>query len=373
MLGLIAAPFLALCPLVPAALAAPPEEAWAVVTLKAREVAIHPKTGEQRELSPVHDAELVSPDGARVLFMGTTPGEKTIDLFVADLAGEAGAPRKKNVRALLKGAAGIEDLAWTPDGRDVLFVSNYTDGSQVHLLSSAPPPDGAAPRPRQVSDSSGPCSNARVGADGRIAWRILRERKGKEALYDLVISDGRTPGKLGAPEAKPEAPARPARGVQRQGAEGDPGVPAPPLAPAAEKVAMDAVVAPLAFDALVQRSPVFAFEFSPDASKLAYAAGGSLFIHDFGAKTTREFKFRDVHQKLYAHGMYPIAWRPDGKLVAGFVTFLGGRQVEPGEDPFFIFGDKELFFFPLEGEAWWTARPPQGLGLRWLDADAVPR
>ncbi len=379
MLELIAATILAFS----ASHAAPPEDAWAVVKMKGRDVAIHPKTGEQREMPLQGQDGLLSPDGTRIVYWGTTPGEKTIDMSIADITpAEPGSqPVKKNSRKLLTNTLGMQDFSWTSDAKHILFVSDHSAGAQVYLISTelAAGADPASVKPVQISDSSGPCSRPRAAMDGRLAWSILRERKGKEALYDLVISDGKTPGALAAaPNPAPDAPkpAAPPSKVQQQQLK-DPGAPpAPPLPPApagAPPAPPDAIVAPLAFTPLLKRANLYAFEFSPDASQIAYATGTTLSFHDFPTNTARSITFSKLNDKLTSHGMHDMAWRPDGKVLAGFITFLGGRSVAPGEDPYFIFGDKELFFIPHDGDPWWVARPPESRDVSWIDAKLIPK
>jgi hypothetical protein len=362
---------------------AAPDDTWALVKMKGRDVAIHPKTGEQRELPVQGQDGLLSPDSTRIVYWGTTPGEKTIDMFIADVSlGEPGSqPVKKNSRKLLTGALGMHDFAWAPDARNILFVSDHSVGAQVYLISTelAAGADLAAVKPVQISDSSGTCSRPRFASDGRIAWLILRERNGKERLFDLVISDGKTPGALAAaPKADPDTPkpAAPGAKVQQQQLKDPHALPAPPLPPApagAPPGAPDAVVAPLAFTTFLKRANLHAFEFRPDASQIAYSFGTSLAFHTFATNGTRTFAFANLDPKLTSHGMHDMAWRPDGKVLAGTITFLGGRSVPQGGEPYFIFGDKELFFVPLQGEAWWVARPPESRSVSWISPDLIPK
>lgn len=228
----------------------------------------------------------------------------------------------------------------------------------------------------QISDSSGPCFNPRAAADGRIAWAIHREQRGKEPIYDLVISDGKTPGELAAAYSEPFTPR--ASGPKAVGPSQQQlhDAPPPPAAPPARTIPIRAASSPLKFTVFADDINLWSFEFSPDASKLAYAAGTSLFIHTFASGATSETRFSDVHKDLYAHGMHHMAWRRDGEVVAGFVTFLGGRlaplNAPPGPD-LSMLGDREIFFFPVTGKPWWVARPAPSSGVEWIAEATLPK
>jgi hypothetical protein len=363
----------------------PPETDWVLVKSKGRDVAVHPKSGEQRELPSQDPPDLSSPDGTRVIFLGTPKGGDTFDLLIADLSRPAdpdSPPTKSNIRTLLSGTPGFRDFSWTADGSHILFLADTpTARAQVFLVSTKPGATPTTPNvPRQVSDSSGPCFNPRAAADGRVAWGIHREQRGKEPIYDLVISDGKSPGELAAATVDPFAPrpAPPASDRPRQQQLAD--VPAPPPAPKAvppaRTIPLRAEASPLKFDVFAEDINLWSFEFSPDASKLAYASGTSLFVHTFATKTTAETRFAEVHKDLYAHGMHHMSWRRDGRVLAGFVTFLGGRSAPlnaaPGEE-FSMLGDREVFFFPMTGKPWWATRPAPASGVEWIEESKLPK
>jgi Tol biopolymer transport system component len=75
-----------------------------------------PPAGSRGDYNPA-----ISPDGSRLAFVRDL-GQGNLDIFVLDLAG-GGKPRQLTFEG-----QGIRGLAWTPDGRDVVFSGNRGPG-----------------------------------------------------------------------------------------------------------------------------------------------------------------------------------------------------------------------------------------------------
>lgn len=97
---------------------------------------------------------------------------------------------------------------------------------------------------------------------------------------------------------------------------------------------------------LIERTQMQGHAWSPEGGQLAVSLVNELRILEIpSGKTTKSFKFEEIHKELYAHAAYGLTWRPDGKAIACTIQFLGGRT-EGAE----IFGDQQVFILPFEGK-----------------------
>ena len=335
-----------------AALLSPPSDDWVVVSTKSNRVALHPRTGEQRNLPPDDAQTLLSPDAERVVLLKQPTKNGAAELILSKHPPTTNAT-PDHTAAPSKGIPlphhAVRDLTWTHDSAAVVFLADMPSGAQVCLLP-LPSGDASTPATPMVLSATGDrCFNLRAASDGRIAWAIHREQRGKEAIYDLVIAATADIAKLATPSTS-QREAEPAQHEQ---------------------------TSPITTTTLRRRVNLHTFEFSPDATKLAFAAATSLFIHDFPSDSTKEIKFSELEEKMYAHGMQELAWRRDSRALCGFVTFLGGRSYALGERPgepneFTMPGDLEVFILPLDAEPFWIARPRGSESPAWIPEDQLP-
>ena len=97
---------------------------------------------------------------------------------------------------------------------------------------------------------------------------------------------------------------------------------------------------------------------SPGGGHLAVSTASSLDLFDPATgERARRIVPSDIHADLYAHGAHDLCWRPDGKVLACRITFLGGRAAAADGTFEAILGDHELFFLPLEGNPAWIELP----------------
>jgi dipeptidyl aminopeptidase/acylaminoacyl peptidase len=111
-----------------------------------------------------------SPDSQRIAFASDPNGPP--DLYVLDLAG--GGPK-----ALLWAAPGVQEtVAWSPDGRDILFMNRADD----RTLWSLPAAGGDDPGPLAPSAPGRADSEASFSPDGR--WlAVASSESGRSEIY----------------------------------------------------------------------------------------------------------------------------------------------------------------------------------------------
>ncbi len=121
----------------------------------------------------------ISPDGSRVAWVETLnsadgmPTGNTA-IFVAEAAGKS---KPRRITAAADGDAAERKLAWSPDSRQLAFVSNASGQSQLYLADLTRP---SAP-PRRLTDLNGAIDEPRWSPDGTRLAFLLIENAPREA------------------------------------------------------------------------------------------------------------------------------------------------------------------------------------------------
>ncbi len=120
----------------------------------------------------------ISPDGAHVAWMeslngadGTLTGNTAI--FVADAAGQT---RPRRITAASDGDAAESKIAWSPDSRQLAFVSNASGRPQLYVADVTRPS-----QPHRLTDVSGVLDEPRWSPDGTRLAFLLIENAPREA------------------------------------------------------------------------------------------------------------------------------------------------------------------------------------------------
>ncbi|MHC5114587.1 MAG: TolB family protein [Planctomycetota bacterium] len=306
-----AAGLVAFVALATAASPANPRATWVLVARGADAFhAVDVRNGRYETIGKARPHEVLSPDGKLVAYVevGTFQGMTYTELYVANADGT-------RPRQLTSGARNPRELAWMPNGRDLLLVRGTGDHTQVYMMDATS--DDRVQR--RVSAGGKQSWSPSASVDGRVAYTVLKERKGKEQLCDLVLyHDGKR-------------------------------------------------------KTIVRRQHITDHAFSPDGGKLAYSLVGKLVVLDLGTGKSTELEYPSINRRLRAHYGRDITWRPDGRLIAMRIVFAGGRAFERGKKPKPLLGDREIFLIPEEGETRWIPAPPDCEALQWREVAKMPR
>lgn len=117
-----------------------------------------------------------SPDGAQLAFVSQDFQTRNFALHLADSQGQAGP-------ALLEEAVKLESLSWTPDGKSLLFTG-LSDSGDTELFFVGL--DGSTPR--RLTFSDGFDGDARISPDGKQIV-FVSNRNGNDEIY-LMNIDG---------------------------------------------------------------------------------------------------------------------------------------------------------------------------------------
>ncbi|HEV2342248.1 MAG TPA: prolyl oligopeptidase family serine peptidase, partial [Candidatus Acidoferrales bacterium] len=255
-----------------------------------------------RDMFDVHaiSEAAISPDGRRVAWVESLSGKNGAPsgdsaIYVADWKSHAAAQR---ITAAAGGAAAAEsNVAWSPDSKQIAFLSDATHSGQLQLYVAAP--GGAA---RQLTHVKGDLSNPAWSPDG------------KSVAFLFIENAPRAAGPLAA-----EAP--------------DEGV------VGAKIYEQRLAIADLATGRVRQITPadmyVYEYDWSPDSKRLvATAAHGNgddnwyvAQIYIFDAANSAE------PQSIYKSDMQigTPKWSPDGKTIAFIAGLMSDEPVVGGD------------------------------------------
>ncbi len=289
-------------------------EPWVIVADRDRWLGIDPAGGPTKEW-PRMGAVAISADGRFEAAVGREP--HLTALIVADRSAPGAAPA-----VIAKDMESLAEPAWLPDGSGVVFTAGGESGRQVYVARRNA--DGWG-EPVRLSDDSGQCSVPEISSTGRIAFAVVRSRRGKQKLSDLIVHSGES-----------------ARTV-------------------------------------VAQSEILGFAWSPAGDRLAVCIPGSVHLMPLDPGETRVIDLRGIDPRLQSHGASHLAWRPDGQAIAADFRFLGGRSAPAGQPMPEFFGDNTIFILPLVasvhgGKLVALRAPDRVQGIRWASppADAVP-
>ncbi|HEY6957503.1 MAG TPA: hypothetical protein VI814_01630 [Candidatus Limnocylindria bacterium] len=129
------------------------------------------------------DDPAVSPDGTRfAVLVAPDDGSDASDLFIYDLKSTAQAPKRI---AQLSQGSNLADVAWSPDGKDIV-VTSYTLGVPRILLI---PVDGRAAAQQKI-DTEGEPYRASYSPDGKWLVYTLRRPTGGNDVHAVEIATG---------------------------------------------------------------------------------------------------------------------------------------------------------------------------------------
>lgn len=338
---------------------------WIEVGVKAHSILVDPKLLEVHEVIEAEQRPMgiLSPDGSKVAFLGTQPGSaRPFDLFVADvdLTQPSG---KANIRRLTTDQDRPIAPKWLPGSDAVVFMAGENTAQQVWYVEVAP-----GHEPERVSRAPLRCYDVSIHG-GQIYFLVHKGSKQKQVFKDLMVA--RSPGlPISASNRGPRA--------------------------------------------ILEDQSIFSYAVSPDGQTIAWGGAGALHFYDLVTKQTREIPLQGVHPQLLNHGAYHIAWRPDGKVLAIYCSFLGGIAMAPDAPPDTpwprMFAEDKIFFVPAnwmptaealkvgttqenfpsptaddpkaevsppagdESQPWWVRGISQHLlTMKWIDADEGKR
>lgn len=263
----------------PAPAQPPDAEWWVVAHVKARRIAIDPAgDGAWRQLpDPGPPAGDLSPDGSKVVFLGSPNEGGGFAFYVADVTDET-PHRKKNIRRITQIEPDLLGGGWMPDNRHFVYQVNDGTTSSIHIIDAT----AADPRPRPISGRGEHARDPRPAPDasGRVAYRTVT-RMAKPYPGDLIIADTRT-------------------GDRRT---------------------------------LLRNSGISTLQWSPDAAHIACGVDGSLIIINVADGSKRTLTCRQIDDRFHAHYVPALAWRPDGREIALRIVFAGGVALDPNAPP----------------------------------------
>jgi Tol biopolymer transport system component/DNA-binding winged helix-turn-helix (wHTH) protein len=140
---------------------------------------------EHRELAPVGFTPRFSPDGATIAYTTSDPEGGLGTLWRMSPTGE-------NRRALIHDPQQVYGLAWTPDGKDVVFASSRTGPFHLWRVPAA----GGAPEP--LTAGIGEYNAPAVSPDGRTL--VFSHFKALRDLFVATLSEGAEPRALTSEE-----------------------------------------------------------------------------------------------------------------------------------------------------------------------------
>lgn len=220
----------------------------------------------------------------------------------------------KNSRRLTRDRAQDYSPCWTNDGKLIVFCSKRSGIHQIHSM------DTNGENVKQLTREPKGARMPRVNAKGILAYLRMGERRGKVHAADLMIK---------RPDDEPTA--------------------------------------------IIKDFHCNDYAWSPDGGTLAVGADTGLIFFDVKNMKSEKMAFVEKDKRLYAHGASRLTWNPDGRQVACWITFLGGRAIGPGEGEFpAIFGDEEFFLISRDGKFEFLKKSEfDAEKLGWLKNDAV--
>ncbi|MCP3902134.1 MAG: hypothetical protein GY715_00745 [Planctomycetes bacterium] len=286
-------------------------DSWVLVARgNAMHYAVDPASGRHQALAKARDQEVLSPDGKLIAYVesGKFQEHTFTEIYVANADGT-------RPRQLTSGVQQPRELTWMPNSRDLLLVRGKGDYTQVYVMDVT----SKKRVQRRVSAGGKRSWMPSAAVDGRVAYTVLQERKGKQQVSDLVVyQDGKR-------------------------------------------------------RTIVRREHITDHAFSPDGKKLAYSTVGKLVVVDFATGKKTELEYTSISGRLRSHLGDNLAWRPDGKLIAMRIVFAGGRAIESGRKPKPLLGDREIFLVPEDGPTRWIPAPPGTEALQWRESRTLPR
>lgn len=207
---------------------------------------------------------------------------------------------RQGPRRLALPGSSVVELAWAPGGGTLLLCRTVGGASTIDTLDATRDDS----EPERISPADAVARHPAIAADGTIAYALLRERRGKDAIFDVILRE-------------------------KDGA---------------ERIVLD-------------RSSVRGLALSADGRTLAIGLQGEVRLIDLaggaaaGGNVRRSWNLSEIDARAAAHHPSGLAFSPEGRFLAARVPFSGGRSTGFGEpeevEENWIFGDRELLVIDL--------------------------